>query len=184
MTWDRWRKLFIWSALVATVLAALLLDDADESYEDTVVQPVLSTRSVSNRRAVEQPRSILPIEQLGKRTFSAQADNIFPVTSWEPERTASRPIPQTFLPHEPINVPPPAPEPPPLPFKYLGKVQANGKISVFLTWDEESHVVGVGERIKRQYRVERIRDEAVELTFLPLGIRQTLFINEPNPNKL
>ncbi|MXS84729.1 hypothetical protein ABO04_02070 [Nitrosomonas sp. HPC101] len=181
MTRDSWRKRIIWGALAATVLAALLLDEEDETYEDAVVQPVLTSAGFAgSSRTTGQPREVLPIDQLGKRKFSTEADDIFPVTSWEPKLTMQRPqssASSAFLPRQPVMQRPPAPELPPLPFEYLGKVSADGKTRIFLAWGDENHVVAVGARISGQYRVDRIREDAVELTYLPLGIRQTLLIN-------
>lgn len=178
MTRDSWRKRIIWGALAATIVAAWLLDEEDDVYEEAIVQPVLtSARYADNNRTTDQIHETLPINQLGKRTFSAKADDIFPVTSWEPKLTMQPPQPRTFLPRQPVIQRPPAPELPPLPFEYLGKISADGKISVFLAWGDENHVVAVGTRIDGQYRVDRIREDAVELTYLPLGIRQTLLID-------
>ena len=74
--------------------------------------------------------------------------------------------------------PAPAPVAPPLQFKYLGKVIEGKTTRVFLALADKNHVVGIGERIDNQYRIERISDETIEFTYLPLRIKQTLLINQ------
>jgi hypothetical protein len=65
----------------------------------------------------------------------------------------------------------------------VGRV-TDGKItSVFLSMAENNYIAKVGERIEAKYRVDRIKDDAIEFTYLPLGIKQTLLINNNNPGK-
>lgn len=172
-----YRKLVLWVALAATVLAALLVDDGAELSMDEVVQPAANIST--DRRTAGQARQAhetLPVDQLGKRKFSAKADDIFAVMSWEPKRTASTNFsPQTFQPRKEEVVRRPAA--PPLQFEYLGRVVSEGKIRVFLAQADQNYVAGAGERISAEYRIDRIREDAIELTYLPLGIRQTLSID-------
>lgn len=176
-----YRKWMLWGALAATVLAALLVDDENEQVVDDVVQAVQPVSGSSgDKRTVGQTRETLPVDQLGKRKFSARADDIFAVTSWAPKRTATD---SSFTPQllqsrqEEIRRQPPAPSAPPLQFEYLGRVVAEGKTRVFLAQADQNYVAGVGERINAEYRVDRIQEDAVELIYLPLGVRQTLLIN-------
>jgi Tfp pilus assembly protein PilP len=65
------------------------------------------------------------------------------------------------------------PEAPPLPFKYLGKMVEDGKLSVFLANGDESITVHAGERIG-DYRVDKITEAEVRFTYLPLKTKQSL----------
>ncbi len=65
------------------------------------------------------------------------------------------------------------PETPPLPFKYLGKMLEDGKLSVFLANGEESVTVHAGQRIG-DYRVDKITEAEVRFTYLPLKTKQVL----------
>jgi len=65
------------------------------------------------------------------------------------------------------------PEAPPLPFKYLGKMVEDGKLSVFLTNGDESITVHAGERVG-DYRVDKITEAEVRFTYLPLKTKQSL----------
>ena len=64
-------------------------------------------------------------------------------------------------------------EAPALPFKYIGKVVDNGKLSVFLQNGDESYSVTEGERVG-DYRVDKISDAEIRFTYLPMKTKQTL----------
>jgi len=71
---------------------------------------------------------------------------------------------------------PAVPAEPPLPFKYLGKVIDDGKLSVFLTSGSTHYSVQQGETVAKEYRVERITEAAITFTYLPTGRRKVLAI--------
>jgi hypothetical protein len=77
---------------------------------------------------------------------------------------------------------PAAPQVPPLPFTYLGKVIEDGKLSVFLGRGEDSFSLKAGKRHKLddQYRVDKVTETAVVFTYLPMNARQTLDIPAVN----
>ena len=68
---------------------------------------------------------------------------------------------------------PARPEAPALPFRYLGKMVQDGKLSVFLANGDESITVHAGERIG-DYRVDKITEAEVRFTYLPLKTKQSL----------
>lgn len=76
---------------------------------------------------------------------------------------------------------PTAPVVPPLPFRYLGKAVEADKTSVFVARGEEHYAVVAGDRIGRDYRVERISEKAVTFTYLPSRARQTLALPASEP---
>ena len=65
------------------------------------------------------------------------------------------------------------PEAPPLPFRYLGKMIEDGKLSVFLANGDESITVHAGSRIG-DYRIDKITEAEVRFTYLPLKTKQSL----------
>ena len=75
---------------------------------------------------------------------------------------------------EPVALPE-APKAPPLPYKYDGSGELQGKRFVYLAREgRSSAMVNVGDTIDGTYRVENVaRDHAV-LRYLPLGTRQVL----------
>jgi hypothetical protein len=62
---------------------------------------------------------------------------------------------------------------PPLPFRYLGKMLDDGKLAVFLANGEESLSVSAGQRIG-EYRVDKVTENEVVFTYLPLKQKQSL----------
>jgi Tfp pilus assembly protein PilP len=65
------------------------------------------------------------------------------------------------------------PTAPPLPFRYLGKMIEDGKLAVFLARGDESLSVSAGSRIG-EYRVDKVTDNEVVFTYLPLKTKQSL----------
>lgn len=65
---------------------------------------------------------------------------------------------------------------PPLPFKYLGRMQGPERSFVYLLRNQEMLIALAGETLDKDYRVEQISDSAVHLTYLPLSTPQILTI--------
>lgn len=100
----------------------------------------------------------------------AQAD-LFAPHSWY---VAPAPAPVVVRP----VVAPVAPQPmaPPLPFRFIGKLDDSQRLQVFLLNGERLHVVTVGDVIDGTYRVERIDAQQLTLTYLPMQQSQLLAI--------
>jgi hypothetical protein len=65
------------------------------------------------------------------------------------------------------------PEAPALPFRYLGKLIEDGKLSVFLANGAESVTAVAGQRLG-DYRVDKVTESEVQFTYLPLKTKQSL----------
>ena len=76
---------------------------------------------------------------------------------------------------------PTAPVAPPLPFRYLGKAVQDGTVTVFVALGEEHYSARAGDRIGRDYRVDRVTGQAVAFTYLPLRTRQSLALPSSEP---
>jgi len=193
------RQIILWGALAVTLLVVFMMDEKYEELSvDNTAEAVLPTRNVDRRARTSDQRSnqSLPVDQLGKRTFKAEADDIFAVNSWQPAPIRTRrgageggeedededdPF---FAARKTSKLPPaPAPVAPPLTIKYLGRVNDGRVTRVFLVHQDKNHVARIGERIDGLYRLDSIREDALELTYLPLGIKQKLVINEKTPGK-
>lgn len=110
-------------------------------------------------RAAEDDTAQLELERLERRKFSVQAGDLFSRQSWIPPPPAVKPQP---------------PSPPPLMFKYLGKVTEGDETRVFLALAERNYVVKAGEKIDNQYRVDEVTDHAITFTYIPLNAKQML----------
>lgn len=70
---------------------------------------------------------------------------------------------------------PPAPAPPPPGWRYVGRIHDAGSTrAVLVHASQGTAVVGASDTLDGQWRVESIRVDAVELLWLPGGVRQRL----------
>jgi len=73
------------------------------------------------------------------------------------------------------------PSAPPLPFVYIGMMAESGSgVTVFLGNQDRVYAVKEGDAIESSYRVDEIKAPVMVLTYLPLGVKQTLQIGEAN----
>lgn len=64
---------------------------------------------------------------------------------------------------------------PPLPFKYLGRMTDGDKLEIFLEQGQEFIAVEPGQRIG-EYRVDKVTEDQIVFTYLPLKTKQTLVL--------
>jgi len=83
--------------------------------------------------------------------------------------------PKSFAsaPQAPAAAAPEKAGPPPLPFRYLGKMIEDGKLAVFLAQGDESLSVKAGDRIG-DYRVDAVTETEVRFTYLPMKTKMSL----------
>ena len=75
--------------------------------------------------------------------------------------------------------PPPPPMAPPLPFRMVGSIDEDGKVTVFAERANGDVVaLRVAEIVDNTYRVDSIDARTMTLTYLPLGQKQTLPLGE------
>jgi hypothetical protein len=119
------------------------------------------------------------LEAAGRRG-RMQADsskNLFPSERWNQGEfvEAARGAPPSPLPSA-------QPQAPPLPFAFMGKLVDAETTIVFLTRDDRTYLVRLGDTVDAAYRIEEIGQETMTLTYLPLGVRQSLGIGDaPDP---
>jgi len=61
-----------------------------------------------------------------------------------------------------------------LPFVYVGLYVEGGQETVMLMKGEQLLLVKQGDTIDNTYRLERVAADRIELTYLPLGTRQSV----------
>lgn len=81
-------------------------------------------------------------------------------------------------PPPPYVPPPPPPEPvaPALPFTFMGRMVENDRTILFLSKQNESYSAKLNDVLEREYRIDKIDNDQVTFTYLPLNIRQTMYI--------
>lgn len=114
-----------------------------------------------------QPRPVASAAADGGR--AAKISNVFTATSWYVPPPPPPPLPAA---------PPPVQSAPPLPFTYLGRYEDAPTLLAILVKGERMYTVAVGDVIEDTYRIERVTAGQVELTYLPLNIKQSLNTGE------
>lgn len=154
--------------LLGLILAGSLAAAALVSAEDAeVVAPVASNRPVRSEAAATKPGlPVLQLEKLVRADAVEPEQDPFAGKSW-------------YVPPPPPPPPKaqeaPRPTAPPLPFKYMGRMQEEGgQTVIYLTQGRRAYSVGQGDTIDGVYRLESISQDQVVLTYLPLDIRQSL----------
>lgn len=177
---EKKRKLLIGGALVATLLAAVMVEKEETEDAMNTVEPTQIPRT-SNERAAKKQENVtetLDVGKLGQRKFNPKAGELFVTTNWTPKPPPIDPEEQAAREEEAKQVfTPPPPTAPPVPFKYAGKAVSDKQTWVFLSQAKENHIAKIGGKITEQYRLDAITDDSVSLTYLPLNIKQTLTIN-------
>jgi hypothetical protein len=72
----------------------------------------------------------------------------------------------------------PAPQAPPLPFTFVGKITEGDGVKIFLQADNVLYSPKVGEIFAQQYKLAGAENGKLSLIYLPLNITQTMFYGE------
>lgn len=157
------------AALALALLATAVTGREGGPAEESV--PPSSAREVMAPAASPVPALDLDLDKLERRDNAEKVPDLFAMRDPAPQKSARPPPRDTARPA--------APSVPPLPFAYLGQVLDGGKLSVFLAQGSEHYSVQAGQKIG-EYRVDKILDDSVVLTYLPLGRQQVLTIPVSN----
>lgn len=178
-------KLHIWVRLAFLIVAAASItmtagvDDGSAAVKTAQSAVQHEARHKDGGRGGNVPAQELRVElerlarpEPAQETGQEEAEEgggIFSVTSWY--------VPPPPPPQQP---PPPPPEPtaPPLPFSYLGRYQESQSVVIMLVKGDRIYTVSAGEVIENTYRVEGLIGGRVELTYLPMNVRQTIDTGE------
>jgi hypothetical protein len=167
------RWMMLGSALALSLMAAGWLDaggtDSGEVIE--VVEPVRVPAPNVKAKPEGAPQEALidlHLEQSRRQENGQSVKDLFPSKSWY--------VP----PPSPEPLSPPSPSAPPLPFLYLGKMMQEGGLTVFLSKQDRNYAAKEGDVIDGTYRVDSIKGALMELTYIPLDLKQTMHIGEQN----
>jgi hypothetical protein len=166
----KWRQRGLLGALAVTIVLSAASGEGRKSADALVV---LAQNPVSKEpRQPAQPLPHIELERLQMHHEPAESDMVastaFSAMSWYV------PPPPPPPPPPPKPVPPPPPTAPPMPFSFLGRYMEGQKLTILLVRGDRMYTVAEGEVIDNTYRVERLNGEQVELTYLPLNIKQTI----------
>ena len=142
--------------------------------EVAVAQPASPSSSISSvSRPAASPsmpaHSSLQTPERGVISSTNEKD-VFSPHSWLPP-----PPPPPVLPPAPRA----KPVAPPLPFSFFGTLDEQGAARrVFLTKGEQLIIVKANDVVDGRYRIDRITESSVELTYLPLNQKQNIPIQQ------
>lgn len=130
---------------------------------DTVAFTV-AARETSPPEALED----IQIEKLHRHPPREEVKDVFTTQTW-------------YVPPPPPQAPvEPAPSAPPLAFVYSGQLVEGEKRTIFLARQDRHYTVREGDVIDGTYRVGAISGSLMELTYIPLDMKQTMQIGEQN----
>lgn len=175
------RRVLIGVSLGLTLGACWYVGDSPKPTEartiergDTTEMPRTDTTKAKPSAADES----LDLSKFAERHWE-KGKNAFDSRSWNrPMPAAAKPPPVAVAPPTPIAVTPPAPIAPPLPYVYVGMMDTEDGTQVFLQRGQEPLAAKVGDVIAGTYRIDRVEERAVLLTYLPSNVAQVL--NKPN----
>lgn len=166
---QRW---IVWGALlvVSAIAAGQIAGDGEDTDLVEVARPArtTATRAIVPREEAAEASNDIQLDKLRRRAGRQNVRDVFTSQSWY--------VP----PPPPKAAAEPAPTAPPLAFIYLGKMVEEGKLTVFLGKQDRNYTVREGDVIDNTYRVSAIKGSLMELTYIPLDIKQTMQIGEQN----
>jgi hypothetical protein len=116
--------------------------------------------------AEQPPLPQLELDRLAPRAARTQAGDLFESRGWMPrERPTQPPLQPVAQPGEQL---------PPLPFTYMGKWTERDQVVVLLASEGRNYIAHVDEVLDGTYRIDSIEASHLVMTYLPLGLRQTL----------
>jgi len=108
-------------------------------------------------------------QEAAQQAETGDGGGIFGVTSWYVPPPLPPPLPPP---------PPPKPTAPPMPFSYMGRYQESQAEIIMLVKGDRIYTVTSGDVVDNIYRVDGMVGGRVELTYLPLNIKQTIDTGE------
>lgn len=164
-----WRSILLAAALAGTVAVAVAVS-GPESGETAVVAP--SARKAQRSEEVSAVKSVPPASGTAllarePRRFDNEPAEFFKVV--RPPPVAAKPTPAAERPAAP-----------PLPFKYLGRMDEGETSVLLLSFQGQDIMARTGETVGGRYRVDEIAEASIRFTYLPLNEQQTLKIGERN----
>lgn len=166
-------RVLLYALLLAGMLAAAAsspnraVEEKNQVASATVAKVTAKPADGDERGSVE-----LDLARLNRVVPAGEAANAFASKSWYVPPPPPPPPPPTK------PAPPPPPTAPPLPFSYLGRYEDGAKPIIFLVKGDSVLSVSEGDVIDDAYRVDGIHGSMLDLTYLPLNIKQTINVGE------
>lgn len=160
------RQFMLASALVLTLLAAFFAPPKpeEELVEANKVRSAKITDGTSQTETIVENSAVHSVEK--RKWVTEKSNNLFP--------SKLKPLPPPIVLAPQVPLPPPKPIAPPLPFVYIGKVIEEGKLTVFVSKQQQNYLLKGGEVIEGTYRVDKVESGRLVFTYLPLETVQVM----------
>jgi len=176
------KKLVLGTAAVATLLAAIFAPEDEGSIVGAATAttrqieraPAPLTLAEAAAPAINPALAIHPRRNLDD---DEEAATLFSRQSWQTGAS------QKIMPGQQAATPAVAADPnapPPLPFQFLGRFVDEGKAAYFLQAGERNVVARPGDLLEERYRFDGVVQGALQFTYLPLNLKQTLAVGDLN----
>lgn len=169
MIGTRLRKWLLWGALAATLGSALLAPSEESPRQDArrgargpaaggVPAVGAAPAAATARAAVPNAADSALLVRPARESDEGMVINLF----------------EARLPPAPSPEAPAKPTAPPLPFVYMGSIEDNGTVKVFLVQGQNVLEATPGSAFAGNYRLDAIGVAGLTITYLPLNMQQTL----------
>lgn len=169
------RRVILFTALAGVLAWSYWLAiQSDSDAEDNLVADVVVSKKT--RIIVAPPARPAPTQSTvgtARMALSASSVNLFPKQTWY-----VAPPPPPPPPPQPPPPPPPPPQAPALPFTYMGHWLENGKTVYYLMRGNEPLAVQAGQVVDGVWRLEPVRGQVLDFTYVPLNQTRSLRIGE------
>lgn len=98
--------------------------------------------------------------------------NVFAAHDWQPPAAAA-------LDETQAAAPPPKPQAPPLPYRYIGRWEENGELTVFVSRDNEPTSIHARQLLDKDWLVDGITPTRVTFIYIPLKQRVVMALENP-----
>jgi hypothetical protein len=160
------RHLILGLAVITAALIAFMPKAETNDTGAVIAEPIqheTATPDVLPQKSSEtQPTDVPLAERVNRAELALSQSDPFRTKSWY------------VAPPPPPPPPPEKPHAPPLPFKYMGMYEDQGKVTVYLVRGEDAFAIQPGEKFADVYRLDKIEQGALVLSYLPMSITQTL----------
>jgi hypothetical protein len=164
-TRKRWALLLTASA-ITTVAAIFAPDGSNLPDFSRQPKPVAPVRPVAPLQATPSADG---------EAFGDEPDDPFAPRGWQV--LPAPPPPAAVVAAAPAPVQPSAPAgPPPLPFKFMGRMNDDGKQVIYLSHGDQMLVARDGETLETSYKVVAVEARHIDFEYTPTGEKQTLEI--------
>jgi hypothetical protein len=156
------------AALLCAAAALAALAGAGTGGESATLPAEAVPAAVAEKGAEVARADRAPLDGFAEpgRAFQEQplpeARDAFVARSWLPPPVAQKPAA------------PPKPVAPPLPFAYIGRMEEDGKITVYLRRGEDVVLAQAGKAVDAAYQLEEVTADQLVFLYVPLRQQQVL----------